>query len=127
MKTNEITSAILQAAFEVHSELGPGLLESAYETCLAYELTRKGLTAETQKPLPLEYKGVRMECGFRVDLFVERKIVVEIKSVDLVHNIHLAQILTYMKLMDKEIGLILNFNVRRMREGIKRVIQSPMR
>jgi GxxExxY protein len=125
MHINKITSTILRAAFEVHTQLGPGLLESAYESCLAYELTQMGLLAETQKPLPLDYKEVRMECGFRVDLFVEREVIIEIKSVEHVHEIHLAQVLTYMKLMNKEIGLILNFNVRKMKDGIKRVILTP--
>jgi len=124
MRQNEITHSILNAAYRVHSELGPGLLESAYENCLAYELRQDGLFVETQKPLPLIYKEVKMECGYRVDLFVESEIVVEIKATEGINDLHLAQTLTYLKLLNKEIGLILNFNVKSLKVGIKRVINS---
>lgn len=124
MKQNQITHNILNAAYKVHTELGPGLLESAYEHCLAYELREAGIFVETQKPIPLEYKEVKMECGYRLDLFVEREVVVEIKATDGINDIHLAQILTYLKLLNKEIGLILNFNVTSLKKGIKRVINT---
>jgi len=124
VETNEITRRILKAAYTVHSGLGPGLLESAYENCLAYELKEEGLNVETQKPIPLEYKDVRMECGYRLDVLVENEIVVEIKATDGINDVHLAQTLTYLKLLDKKIGLILNFNVTSLKKGIKRVINS---
>ena len=125
MKQNEITHKILNAAYKVHSALGPGLLESAYEHCLAYELRDDGMEVEIQKPLPLVYKEVKLECGYRVDLLVENEVVVEIKAADGIHDLHLAQTLTYLKLLNKEIGLILNFNVISMKNGIKRVINTP--
>ena len=109
----------------MHSALGPGLLESAYEHCLAYELRDDGMEVEIQKPLPLVYKEVKLECGYRVDLLVENEVVVEIKAADGIHDLHLAQTLTYLKLLNKEIGLILNFNVISMKNGIKRVINTP--
>ncbi len=124
MKQNEITHNILNVAYKVHTELGPGLLESAYEHCLAYELRESGLFVESQKPLLLVYKEVKLECGYRVDLFVEKEIVVEIKAADGINDLHLAQTLTYMKLLNKEVGLILNFNVTSLKRGIKRVINS---
>jgi len=124
METNQITHSILNAAYNIHTELGPGLLESAYEHCLAYELKESGLFVELQKPLPLIYKEVRLECGYRLDLFVNREVVVEVKSVDGIQDIHLAQTLTYLKLVEKEIGLIINFNVKSLKNGIKRVILS---
>ncbi len=124
MRQNEITHNILNAAFRVHTELGPGLLESAYENCLAYELRQDEIFVETQKPLPLVYKEVKLECGYRVDLFVEKEVVVEIKATEGINDLHLAQTLTYLKLLNKEIGLILNFNVKSMKQGIKRVINT---
>ena len=125
MEINEITHNILNAAYRVHTELGPGLLESAYEHCLAYELRQDGIYVETQKPLPLVYKEEKLECGYRVDLFVEHQVVVEIKATDGINDLYLAQTLTYMKLLNKEIGLILNFNVTSLKKGIKRVINTP--
>ena len=124
MTTNQLTYSILGAAYKIHSELGPGLLESAYEHCLAYELKESGLFVEIQKPLPLTYKEVRLDCGYRLDLFVNNEIVVEVKSADAIHDLHLAQTLTYLKLLKKEIGLIINFNVKNLKNGIKRVIYS---
>jgi len=126
MDLNKITHTILNAAYRVHTELGPGLLESAYENCLAYELKQDEIYVETQKPLPLVYKEVKLECGYRVDLFVENEVVVEIKATDGINDLHfLAQALTYLKLLNKEIGLILNFNVKSLKQGIKRVINTP--
>ncbi len=113
---------VLDCSFKVHSALGPGLLESAYTECLFYELTKSGLFAEKQKPLPLVYEEVKLEAGYRIDLMVERCIVIEIKSVETLAEIHLAQILTYLKLSKCNLGLLVNFNVLHLKEGIKRVI-----
>jgi GxxExxY protein len=107
---------------KVHSALGPGLLESAYEECLFYEIMKKGLFVEKQKPMPLIYETVKMECGYRVDLMVENKLIVEVKSVEALNEVHLAQVLTYLRLSTCKLGLLLNFKVARMRDGIKRVI-----
>jgi GxxExxY protein len=113
---------ILDRAFKVHTSLGPGLLESAYEECLFYELHHAGLTVEKQKPMPLVYNDVKLETGYRVDILVENRIIIEIKSVDALADIHLAQILTYMKLAECKLGLLVNFNVKHLKNGIKRVI-----
>ncbi len=113
---------ILDLCFQVHTELGPGLLESAYEECLFYELNKNGLFVERQKPLPLIYKEVKLETGYRVDLLVEKQIILEIKSVDALADIHFAQILTYLKLSGCRLGLLVNFNVKHLKDGIKRVI-----
>ncbi|MFH0865908.1 MAG: GxxExxY protein [Bacteroidota bacterium] len=122
MIENEITEKIIKCAMSVHTALGPGLLESAYEECLFYELSQEGLQAVKQKPLPLIYKEVKLECGYRVDILVENKVVVEIKAVEAFNDVHLAQVLTYLKLSGCKIGLLLNFNVLHLRNGIKRVI-----
>ena len=122
METEEIFKKILDCAFQVHSSLGPGLLESAYESCLYYELTQIGLKVEKQKALPLVYKEVKLDAGYRIDLIVEDKIIIEIKSVDFLSDVHLAQILTYLKLSHCKLGLLANFNVRHLKDGIKRVI-----
>lgn len=121
MNENEITSEIIKCSIEVHKSLGPGLLESAYKECLFYELQKSGLTVEKEKPLPLIYKEVNLECGYRADLFVNDQIIVEIKSVDTLNDIHLAQVLTYLKLVNKRIGLLINFNVLKLKDGIKRI------
>jgi GxxExxY protein len=113
---------ILDCSFIVHSELGPGLLESAYEECLYFELLQSGLIVHKQKPLPLVYRDVRLDAGYRVDLLVENSVIVEIKSVDAFNDVHLAQTLTYMKLSGCKLGLLVNFNVRHLKDGIKRVI-----
>lgn len=117
----EITEAIIGAAIEVHRELGPGLLESAYEECLAYELSLRGLTARRQVELPVIYKRVELDCGYRIDLIVEEAVVVELKAVEKLLPIHEAQILTYLKLSGMSVGLLLNFNVPVLRDGIKRI------
>ncbi len=124
MSTNiEITfKRILDAAFEIHKNLGPGLLESAYEECLYYELNQAGIKVEKQKGLPLTYKEVKLQTGYRVDLLVENKIVIELKSTESLNDVHLAQILTYMKLSNCKLGLLINFNVKYLKNGIKRVI-----
>ena len=123
--TNDLTYQIIGCAYKVHAALGPGLLESAYEACLCYELQQCGLFVEKQKALPLIYNEVNLEIGYRIDLLVERKVIVEIKAVDLLHDIHLAQILTYLKLSNLRMGLLLNFNVVSMKTGgVKRVVNG---
>lgn len=119
---NEISYKILGCAYKVHSELGPGLLESAYETCLQYELNQAGIFVERQKELPLIYQNIHMDAGYRIDLFVEGEIIVEIKAVDTIAPIHKAQILTYMKLSESLLGLLINFNSVHLKEGINRFI-----
>jgi GxxExxY protein len=121
---NELSRSILDAAFRVHSALGPGLLEGAYEACLAYELRAEGLSVLTQLPLPLVYREVRLDIGYRLDLLVEELVVVEIKSVDALAAIHQAQMLSYLKLSGKRLGLLINFNVVRLKDGIKRLVNG---
>ncbi len=121
MQINEITGQIVDAAMKVHTALGPGLLESAYEACLAHELKKRGLQAVTQVGLPVEYDGVMLEVGYRIDILVENQVIVELKSVAELHPIHQAQLLSYLKLADKRIGLLINFNVLRLKDGIKRM------
>lgn len=118
----ELTSSILKCAYKVHSALGPGLLESAYEECLHYELDKTGLLAIKQKPMPLVYEEKKLDLGYRIDLFVEDKVVVEVKSVDTFNPVHLAQLLTYLKLSKCRIGFLINFNVESLKDGIRRVI-----
>jgi GxxExxY protein len=118
----ELTSSILKCAFKVHSNLGPGLLESAYEECLHYELEKAGMIAFKQKPMPLIYEKKRLDIGYRVDLLVEGIIVVEIKSVEVLNPVHMAQLMTYMKLAECRVGFLINFNVVSLKDGIKRVI-----
>jgi GxxExxY protein len=119
-----ITEKIIGCAIKIHKALGPGLLESAYEECLCYELSKVGLNVERQKALPLVYEEIKLDCGYRVDVLVENKVVVEIKSVDSLTDVHLAQVLTYLKLGDKRVGLLMNFNVSKMSFGIKRVVNK---
>ena len=127
MTENEIGTLILDAAFIVHKELGPGLLESTYEACLNYELQKNGLYVESQHPLPVVYHDVKLECGYRIDLLIEKKVIVEVKSVEALHDVHLAQVLTYLKLSENKLGYLINFNVKYLKEGIKRVIQGELR
>jgi GxxExxY protein len=124
MEINEITSIIIDRAIKVHKELGPGLLESAYKECLVYELMQSGLKMEKEKPLPLVYSEVKLECGYRVDIMVEDKVIVEIKSVEALADIHTAQVLTYLKLANCKIGLLMYFNVTLLKNGIKRCINK---
>jgi GxxExxY protein len=121
---NELTGKIIGAAIEVHRHLGPGLLESAYETCLAYELEKLGLSFERQHALPLVYKEIRLDQGYRVDLLVERRVVVELKVVDQIAPVHEAQVLSYLRFSGCEIGLLLNFNVKLLKDGIRRFIMT---
>ena len=118
----ELTSSILHYAFKVHTTLGPGLLESAYEECLHYELEKAGIKTIKQKPMPLVYEEKKMEIGYRIDLFVEDKVVIEVKSVDVLNPVHLAQLMTYLKLSNCKVGFLINFNVLSLKDGIKRVI-----
>lgn len=124
MEENLITEKIIGSAIRVHKALGPGLLESAYQACLYYELIKTGMFVEKEKPLPLIYEEVRLDCGYRMDLIIERKIVVEVKSVDSLTDIHLAQVLTYLKLSNNRFGLLINFNVMLLKDGIKRVVNG---
>ncbi|NLF74668.1 MAG: GxxExxY protein [Chloroflexi bacterium] len=119
---NRVTGTIIGAAIDVHRALGPGLLESAYEACLAYELAERGLKVEQQKPLPLVYKAVRLDCGYRLDLLVDDCIIVEVKSVDALEPVHTAQVLSYLKLSGCRVGLLINFNVQVLKRGIRRLV-----
>ena len=122
MNENEISRIILDCAFKVHTALGPGLLESAYQECLAYEIIKKGLKVEKEKPLPLVYEEVKLNCGYRIDLLIENKVVVELKVVEAFRDVHIAQTLTYMKLSGCKLGLLLNFYTKSLKDGIKRLI-----
>ncbi len=122
MLFEDITKIIIGCAINVHKELGPGLLESAYEECLYYELIKAGLKAERQKAIPIIYKEIKLDCGYRADLIVEDKVVIELKTVDEFNPVHEAQILTYLKFAKKKLGLLINFNVLRLKDGIKRYI-----
>jgi GxxExxY protein len=118
----ELSGQIIGAAIEVHRALGPGLLESAYQVCLAHELSLRGIPFEREKALPIEYKGVRLDCGYRLDFVVSGKVVVETKAVDALHPVHEAQLLTYLKLTNCKVGLLINFNVRVLKDGVKRMV-----
>ncbi len=122
MKFDSTSSLIIGCAIEVHKTLGPGLLESTYEQCLAHELKEAGLGFELQKPLPVDYKGVRLDCGYRIDVLVEGSVIVELKSVEALLPIHEAQLLTYLKLSGVRTGLLINFNSLRIKDGIKRLV-----
>lgn len=122
MTEDEISKVILDCAFKVHTTLGPGLLESAYRECLAYEIMGKGLSVEKEKPMPLIYEEVKLDCGYRIDLLVEGKVVIELKVVEAFNDVHIAQTLTYMRLSDCKLGLLLNFYTKSLKNGIKRLI-----
>lgn len=121
---NDLTSTVIESAIKIHKALGPGLLESAYKECLAYELIKKGLFVEKEKAVPLIYEEVKLECGYRLDLMINNELILEIKSVDAVADIHIAQVLTYMKLMNRKYGLLINFNVPLLKDGLKRLINK---
>jgi GxxExxY protein len=121
---NEISHKIIGLAIEVHQSLGPGLLESAYKECLYYKLHKNGLCVEKEKPMPLIFEEVRLDCGYRIDLLVENKVVIEIKSVEALNDVHFAQTLTYMKLGNYKLGLLINFNVSLLRNGIQRIVNK---
>jgi GxxExxY protein len=123
-RLDAITRQIIGAAIEVHRRLGPGLLESAYEACLAFELRETGLHVEQQKPLPVTYKEVRLDCGYRMDLVVADEVVVEIKAVERLMPIHEAQLLSYLRIAKKSVGLLINFHVRLLKNGVKRIVNE---
>jgi GxxExxY protein len=122
----EISKIVFECALRVHKVLGPGLLESAYEECLFYELKKTNLKVEKQKPLPLIYEEVNLEIGYRIDIIVDDKFIVEVKSVDSLNDVHLAQLLTYLKLSECKLGLLINFNVKLLKDGVRRVINGAL-
>jgi len=124
MTENELATEVIGCAIAVHRSLGPGLLENAYQQCLAYELRNQGLKVEVEKPMPLIYDEVEMDCGYRVDILVEDKLIIELKSVETLNDVHLAQVLTYLKLSNCKLGLLMNFNVSVLKNGIKRVVNG---
>ncbi|MCW3789269.1 GxxExxY protein [Plebeiibacterium sediminum] len=124
MENKQLTERIIGCAIKVHKELGPGLLESAYQECLFYELQRQGFRVKKEVAMPLVYNEVKLECGYRLDLFVEDEVIIELKSVEHLHDIHMAQILSYLKLADKRTGLLINFNVTQLIKGVKRVVNG---
>ncbi|HJY62705.1 MAG TPA: GxxExxY protein [Ignavibacteria bacterium] len=119
---NELTEKVIGCAIKVHKELGPGLLELTYKECLYYELNQLGIKAEKEKPMPLVYYDVKLDCGYRVDLLIENKLIVELKSVNKLTDVHKAQVLTYLKISGCKLGLLINFNVKMLVDGIKRLI-----
>ena len=122
----EISKIVFESALKVHKTLGPGLLESAYEECLFYELKKTNLKVEKQKPLPLIYEKVNLEVGYRIDIIVEDKFIVEVKSVEALNDVHLAQLLTYLKLSECKLGLLINFNVKLLKDGVRRIINGAL-
>jgi GxxExxY protein len=124
MSENELANKVIGLAIDVHSSLGPGLLESAYKECLFYKINQAGIYVEKERALPLIFEEVKLECGYRIDLLVEKKLILEIKSVDALNDIHLAQTLTYLKLGNYKLGLLMNFNVLKLKDGVKRVING---
>ncbi|MGO3183456.1 MAG: GxxExxY protein [Aequorivita sp.] len=124
MTENEISSKIIGASIEVHKQLGPGLLESTYEVCLAYELISMGLEVKRQVPLPVVYKEIKLNAGYRIDMIVNNKVILEIKSVDILAPIHTAQLLTYLKLKEVKLGLLINFNSVKLVDGLKRIVNN---
>jgi GxxExxY protein len=121
-RLNKISYEIIGCSYKVHSALGPGLLESTYEACLAYELKKTNYKVEIQKPLPVIYESVKLEVGYRIDIMVENSVIVELKSVEAINDVHIAQILTYMKLSNTKLGLLINFNVKDLKKGINRFV-----
>lgn len=126
MTENEIANKIITLGIEVHKALGPGLLENTYKECMYYKITKSGLFVEKEKAIPLIFEEVKLDCGYRIDLLVEKKVVIEVKSVEALNDIHLAQILTYLKLGNYKLGLLINFNVLLLKDGIKRVINGTL-
>lgn len=125
MKTeNELAEIVIRAAFNIHTQLGPGLLESVYKECLVYELSQQGIKCEQEKAVPVYYKENKLEVGFRIDILVENKLVLEIKSVEAIHDVHRAQTLTYLKFGEYKLGLLLNFHTTKMKDGIKRIVNG---
>jgi GxxExxY protein len=123
-ETERVASAVVDAAYQVHINIGPGLLESAYEACLVHELAEKGLKVKSQVPVPLVYKGLRLNIGFRLDVLVEDKVIIELKAVEELHELHRAQVITYLKLSGKKLGFLINFNTPVFKRGIERIVFS---
>jgi GxxExxY protein len=123
-RLNRLSNRVIGAALRVHEELGPGLLESAYEACLSFELLDLGLNLERQKPLPLVYRGRRLDCGYRIDLLVEGELIVEVKAIERLERVHSAQLRSQLRLSETKLDLLINFNVHRLREGIRRVVNG---
>lgn len=121
-RVNSLTESIIGCAIEVHRAIGPGLLESAYEECLCYELAQNGLSFQRQVPLPVIYKGVKLDCGYKLDIIVENAVIIELKAVDRIIAIHEAQLLSYLRMLDLRVGLILNFHSSVLKDGIKRIV-----
>ena len=126
MNENQISKIVIGLAIEVHKVLGPGLLESAYQECLFFKIKQAGLVVQKEKPMPLIFEEVKLECGYRIDLLIENKLVIELKSVESLNDVHLAQTLTYMKLGNYKLGLLINFNVSLLSKGVKRVINGSL-
>ncbi|WP_145857272.1 GxxExxY protein [Pedobacter suwonensis] len=124
MNENELSRIVIGLAIDVHNALGPGLLESAYKECLFYKIDHAGFQVEKEKIMPLVFEDVRLECGYRIDILVENKLVLELKSVEMLNDVHLAQTLTYMKLGNYKLGLLMNFNVSRLKDGLKRIVNG---
>lgn len=124
MLENSLSKIIFESSLKVHKSLGPGLLESAYRKCLAWELRQQGLNIEEEVPVPLTYGDVELEVGYRIDIFVNRTVIIEVKSVELLKPIHMAQLLTYLKLTNKKLGLLINFNTKLLKNGFKRVANN---
>lgn len=124
MNENEISNRIVGCAIEVHRYLGPGLLESAYEECLAAEMKYQGLNFERQKPIPLVYRDIKLDAGYRLDFLVKDKVIVEIKAIDVVPDVAYSQLLSYLRLLDKKLGLLINFHVIKLKDGLKRVVNN---
>jgi GxxExxY protein len=124
MTENELSNKIIGLAIEIHSTLGPGLLESVYKECMFYKIGQSGIWVEKEKAMPLVFQEVKLDCGYRIDLLIEKKLVIEIKSIEALNEIHLAQTLTYLKLGNHKLGLLINFNVVRLKDGIRRVVNG---
>ena len=124
VEINQITETIIGAAIEVHKALGPGLLESAYEACLAFEIGERGIKIVKQVPLPVIYKDVQLDCGYRLDLLVEDQVIVELKAIEALNDVHRAQLLSYLKISGLQVGLLINFNVRLLKNGIVRLVNN---
>ena len=124
MNGNDLSKAVIGLAIEVHKALGPGLLENVYKECLCYKINQYGYKVEKEKSLPVVFEGVKLDCGFRVDILVESRLLIELKSVSVLNDVHLAQTLTYLKLGNYKLGLLMNFNVLRLKDGLKRVINN---
>jgi GxxExxY protein len=126
MTENEISKIVFECALKVHKNLGPGLLESAYEECLFYELKKSNLIVEKQKALPLIYEEVKLDVGYRIDIIVENKFIIEVKSVESLNEVHLTQVLTYLRLSNCKLGLLINFNVKLLKDGVRRIINGEL-